>query len=278
MFPPPFRDPFLAKIGHLVGRLSKNARRRAQINLTLCFPEMGETERENILDRMFTTALQSMVMMAGLAICGPEKLQKQVCWKGVEILEKIRCNNEKVIFLVPHGWSVDIPAMLLVAQGQKMVAMFHHQKNPVIDYVWNSARRKFGGCLHARKNGIKPFIQSVRQGFWGYYLPDQDHGLEYSEFADFFSTYKATLPVVGRLMNVSQTKIIPFFPSYDGKKHLLTIEVRPPMEELANADDKMIARQINKEIEILVGPHLEQYAWLLKILKTRKSGEVDPYP
>ncbi len=50
------------------------------------------------------------------------------------------------------------------------------------------------------------------------------------------------------------------------------------MEELANADDKMIARQINKEIEILVGPHLEQYAGLLKILKTRKSGEVDPYP
>ncbi len=190
MFPPPFRDPFLAKIGHLVGRLSKNARRRAQINLTLCFPEMGETERENILDRMFTTALQSMVMMTGLTICGPEKLQKQVCWKGVEILEKIRCNNEKVIFLVPHGWSVDIPAMLLAAQGQKMVAMFHHQKNPVIDYVWNSARRKFGGCLHARKNGIKPFIQSVRQGFWGYYLPDQDHGLEYSEFADFFQLIK----------------------------------------------------------------------------------------
>ena len=48
--------------------------------------------------------------------------------------------------------------------------MFHQQRNPVIDYVWNSVRRKFGGRLHAREDGIKPFIQSVRQGYWGYYL------------------------------------------------------------------------------------------------------------
>ncbi|EPR2310667.1 lauroyl-Kdo(2)-lipid IV(A) myristoyltransferase, partial [Escherichia coli] len=182
-------------------------------------------------------------------------------------------------FLVPHGWSVDIPAMLLAAQGKKMAAMFHQQRNSVIDYVWNSVRRKFGGRLHAREDGIKPFIQSVRQGYWGYYLPDQDHGPEYSEFADFFATYKATLPIIGRLMNISQAMIIPLFPVYDEKKHLLTIEIRPPMDAcIASADNKMIARQMNKTVEILVGPHPEQYVWVLKLLKTRKSNEADPYP
>lgn len=188
MFPPSFRDPVLAKIGRWAGRLSKKARRRATINLSLCFPEKSDTEREIIVDKMFATALQSIVMMAELAIRGPEKFQKRVFWKGLEILEEIRHNNRNVIFLVPHGWSVDIPAMLLAAQGKKMAAMFHQQRNPVIDYVWNSVRRKFGGRLHAREDGIKPFIQSVRQGYWGYYLPDQDHGPEYSEFADFFAT------------------------------------------------------------------------------------------
>lgn len=279
MFPPSFRDPVLAKIGRWAGRLSKKARRRATINLSLCFPEKSDTEREIIVDNMFTTALQSIVMMAELAICGPEKFQKRVFWKGLEILEEIRHNNRNVIFLVPHGWSVDIPAMLLAAQGKKMAAMFHQQRNPVIDYVWNSVRRKFGGRLHAREDGIKPFIQSVRQGYWGYYLPDQDHGPEYSEFADFFATYKATLPIIGRLMNISQAMIIPLFPVYDEKKHLLTIEIRPPMDAcIASADNKMIARQMNKTVEILVGPHPEQYVWVLKLLKTRKSNEADPYP
>ncbi|EEQ3016111.1 TPA: lauroyl-Kdo(2)-lipid IV(A) myristoyltransferase [Escherichia coli] len=279
MFPPSFRDPVLAKIGRWAGRLSKNARRRATINLSLCFPEKSDTEREIIVDKMFATALQSIVMMAELAIRGPEKFQKRVFWKGLEILEEIRHNNRNVIFLVPHGWSVDIPAMLLAAQGKKMAAMFHQQRNPVIDYVWNSVRRKFGGRLHAREDGIKPFIQSVRQGYWGYYLPDQDHGPEYSEFADFFATYKATLPIIGRLMNISQAMIIPLFPVYDEKKHLLTIEIRPPMDAcIASADNKMIARQMNKTVEILVGPHPEQYVWVLKLLKTRKSNEADPYP
>ncbi|EIX0887256.1 lauroyl-Kdo(2)-lipid IV(A) myristoyltransferase [Escherichia coli] len=279
MFPPSFRDPVLAKIGRWAGRLSKKARRRATINLSLCFPEKSDTEREIIVDKMFATVLQSIVMMAELAIRGPEKFQKRVFWKGLEILEEIRHNNRNVIFLVPHGWSVDIPAMLLAAQGKKMAAMFHQQRNPVIDYVWNSVRRKFGGRLHAREDGIKPFIQSVRQGYWGYYLPDQDHGPEYSEFADFFATYKATLPIIGRLMNISQAMIIPLFPVYDEKKHLLTIEIRPPMDAcIASADNKMIARQMNKTVEILVGPHPEQYVWVLKLLKTRKSNEADPYP
>ncbi|END2142018.1 lauroyl-Kdo(2)-lipid IV(A) myristoyltransferase [Escherichia coli] len=279
MFPPSFRDPVLAKIGRWAGRLSKKARRRATINLSLCFPEKSDTEREIIVDKMFVTALQSIVMMAELAIRGPEKFQKRVFWKGLEILEEIQHNNRNVIFLVPHGWSVDIPAMLLAAQGKKMAAMFHQQRNPVIDYVWNSVRRKFGGRLHAREDGIKPFIQSVRQGYWGYYLPDQDHGPEYSEFADFFATYKATLPIIGRLMNISQAMIIPLFPVYDEKKHLLTIEIRPPMDAcIASADNKMIARQMNKTVEILVGPHPEQYVWVLKLLKTRKSNEADPYP
>ena len=49
-----------------------------------------------------------MVMMAELAIRGPEKIQPRVDWQGLEIIEEMRRNNEKVIFLVPHGWAVDI--------------------------------------------------------------------------------------------------------------------------------------------------------------------------
>ncbi|HCN95438.1 MAG TPA: lauroyl-Kdo(2)-lipid IV(A) myristoyltransferase, partial [Leclercia sp.] len=204
-------------------------------------------------------------------------IQSRVDWEGLEIIEEMRSNNEKVIFLVPHGWGVDIPAMLMASQGQKMAAMFHNQGNKVFDYVWNTVRRRFGGRLHARNDGIKPFIKSVRQGYWGYYLPDQDHGPEHSEFVDFFATYKATLPAIGRLMKVCQARVIPLFPIYDGKTHRLTIEVRPPMDDLLTADDNTIARRMNEEVEILVGPHVEQYTWILKLLKTRKPGEKEPY-
>ncbi|RJT21364.1 lauroyl-Kdo(2)-lipid IV(A) myristoyltransferase [Buttiauxella izardii] len=277
MLPPALRDPFLGKVGRLAGRFGKSARRRAQINLLYCFPEMPEAKREAIIDEMFATAPQAMVMMAELAIKGPQKIMPRVDWHGKEIIDEIKQREEKVIFLVPHGWAVDIPAMLLASQGQKMAAMFHNQGNPLFDYMWNTVRRRFGGRLHARNDGIKPFISSVRQGYWGYYLPDQDHGAEHSEFVDFFGTYKATLPAIGRLMKVSRARVVPLFPVYNGKTHRLDIHIRPPMDDLLEADDNTIARRMNEEVEILVGPNLEQYTWILKLLKTRKEGETEPY-
>ena len=129
LLPASVRDPVLGKIGRLAGRLGKSARRRAQINLYYCFPEKSDAEREAIIDAMYTTAPQAMAMMAELALKGPEKIVDRVDWKGLEIIDEMRRNDEKVIFLVPHGWGVDIPAMLMASQGQKMAAMFHNQGN-----------------------------------------------------------------------------------------------------------------------------------------------------
>ncbi len=277
MLPPSLRDPLLGKVGRIAGRLGKSARRRAQINLLYCFPDMPEADREAVIDEMFATAPQAMVMMAELAIKDPQKVMQRVDWHGKEIIDELKQREENVIFLVPHGWAVDIPAMLLASQGQKMAAMFHNQGNPLFDYMWNTVRRRFGGRLHARNDGIKPFISSLRQGYWGYYLPDQDHGAEHSEFVDFFGTYKATLPAIGRLMKISRARVVPLFPVYNSKTHRLDIHIRPPMDDLLDADDNTIARRMNEEVEILVGPNLEQYTWILKLLKTRKEGETEPY-
>ena len=57
----------------------------------------------------------------------------------------------------------------------------------------------------------------------------------------------------------------------------LTVLVRPPMDDLLDADDTTIARRMNEEVEVFVKPHTEQYTWILKLLKTRKPGEIEPY-
>lgn len=55
-YSPSLRDPILEKLGVLAGRLGKNSRQRARINLSLCFPEYSHKERETIIDAMFATA------------------------------------------------------------------------------------------------------------------------------------------------------------------------------------------------------------------------------
>ena len=276
MVPARLRDPLLGALGRFVGKYAKSARRRAQINLFYCMPEVAEADREKIIDEMFATAPQSIVMMAELAL-RPSFAGQRISWHNKDIIDRIHADNQNIIFLVPHGWAVDIPAMALALEGHNVAAMFNHQRNQVLDYIWNAVRRRFGGRLHARDNGIKPFISSIRQGYWGYYLPDQDHGAEHSEFVDFFATYKATLPAVGRLMKVCRARVVPLFPVYDSKTHRLHIHLRAPMDDLLTADDKTLARRMNEEVEMLVQPNPEQYTWILKLLKTRKEGDIEPY-
>jgi len=275
--PAKIRDPFWAIIGRLVGKLAKDARRRARINLIYCMPQMDKKQRERLIDNMFATAAQPMVMLAELYFRGTQSLSSRVHWHGREILDRAQEQGRNIIFLVPHTWVIDIPAMLLAAEGKPIAVIFHHQRNLLINYLWNKARSCFGGRLHAREKGIKPFVSSVRQGFWGHYSPDEDYGANQSEFVKFFATYKATLPAIGSLLRICQATIVPMFPVYNYNKHRLDVYIHPPMNDLAQADNYYIARRMNEEIEALVNQYPEQYVWTLKLIKTRKHGEIDPY-
>ncbi|MXP67366.1 lauroyl-Kdo(2)-lipid IV(A) myristoyltransferase [Pantoea sp. Aalb] len=277
MLPVKMRDPILSRLGKFIGKSAKNARRRTLINLFYCLPELSEIQREEVTDRMFSTVPQAIVMMTELGMRNPARLRQRVDWYGREIIDELQAKKENIIFLVPHSWCLDMPAMLLASEGHMIAAMFHNQSDLLMDYMWNTIRRRFGGRIHSRNDGIKPFISSVRQGYYGYYLPDQDHGAKNSEFVDFFATYKATMPVLGRLMKVCQARVVPLFSVYNSATHRLEIYLRQPMDDLINASNKTLARRMNEEVEILVRPHLEQYTWSLKLLKTRKEGEIEPY-
>ncbi|WMY97618.1 MAG: lauroyl-Kdo(2)-lipid IV(A) myristoyltransferase [Arsenophonus sp.] len=274
-----YRDKLLAKLGHLIGKckLAKSARRRANINLLKCFPEFTQKRREKYLNEMFAVAPQSLGILAELVLRGIGNTASRTKWHNENIIDKLKKEKRNVIFMVPHGWAVDIPAVLLAAKGNKIAAMFHHQKDPVADYLWNKARYSFGGRLHSREAGIKPFVESVKEGFWGFYLPDQDHGYKNSEFVDFFATHKATLPKIGQLMKICKAAIVPLFPVYNYKTHKLDIYIRDPMEDILGKSDQYVARRMNEELEYLIRPYLEQYAWILKFLKTRQNGEVTLY-
>ena len=126
LLPAKVRDPLLGGLGRMAGKLAKGARRRALINLYYCLPELSETQRSDIVDEMFATAPQAMAMMAELCARDPARVRQRVDWHGREIIDRLHAEKQNVIFLVPHGWAVDIPAMLLASEGQMMAAMFHN--------------------------------------------------------------------------------------------------------------------------------------------------------
>ncbi|WP_039045549.1 MULTISPECIES: lauroyl-Kdo(2)-lipid IV(A) myristoyltransferase [Plesiomonas] len=271
------RDALAAKLGHFAGRKAKRQRRRAEINLDCCFPEMTASERAKLVDKTFATAAQVMLAMTELALRSKSFLDSRTRFIGFEHVEQVKASGRNIIFMVPHAWAIDFPGIIMASKGMPIAAMFNPHDNLLVDWIWNRVRLRFGGRLHTRQDGIKAFLSSVRQGYCGYYLPDQDHGAEKSEFVDFFATYKATLPGLGKMMKVCNAAVIPLFPVYNSQEGVFEMHIRPPMDDLQDADPVTAARRMNEEIEILVRPNPEQYIWFLKLLKTRKEGEISPY-
>lgn len=89
---------------------------------------MPKAERERITDEMFASAPHAFVMLAELCLRNPQRVISRTQVHGQDIIDALQAEGRNIIFMVPHGWAIDLPAMLFAAQGNKVAGMFHHQK------------------------------------------------------------------------------------------------------------------------------------------------------
>lgn len=274
--PKEFRLWLANRLSSIATRIKNKANRRARVNLQMCFPEKTEQEREYILRQSYITSTSFLLGFASLTLRNKHWLEDNTTVNGLDNLTSITNHNQNVILLVPHTWAIDIPAVLLASQGLPVSAMAKAQKNPVLDWLMHRQRTQYGGRVYDRSAGIKPFIKSVRDGYLGYYLPDEDLGPDHSVFVDFFGTTKATISGLGRLSKVSKAKIVPLFAMYNAETGKYQLDFYPALP-FPTGDEHQDARMMNECIEKYVNKHPEQYMWILRLLKTRPDTDINPY-
>ncbi|PSV12478.1 lauroyl-Kdo(2)-lipid IV(A) myristoyltransferase [Photobacterium leiognathi] len=257
-------------------KLNSKANHRARVNLKMCFPEKTEAEREAILLQSITTAGTFLLGFASLSVRSKFWLEDNTEIRGMENLTTLTDQKHSVILLVPHTWAIDIPAVLLASRGLPVSAMAKKQKNEVSDWLMHKQRVQYGGRVYERSGGIKPFIKSIREGYLGYYLPDEDLGPEHSVFVDFFGTTKATMSGLGRLSKLSRAKIVPLFAMYNSETGNYELDFYPALP-FPSETEEQDARMMNECIEQYVSERPEQYMWILRLLKTRPNNEKQPY-
>ncbi len=262
---------WLAKaVARKLSQSRKGPAHRARVNFELCFPEKSFAEREALVEETLYTAALFFFRFALLSLRSPKWLQKHCNIQGLDTLRKHIDNGENVILMTPHSWAIDVPAILLASMGMPVSAMAKKQKNDVADWLMHKQRVQYGGRVYERSGGIKPFLKSIRDGYVGYYLPDQDHGPEHSVFVDFFATRKATLPGLGKIAKLSRSKVLPMFASMNTEDGTFDIEILPAFE--LDKGEEQDARTCNEAIEYFVGSKPEQYMWVLQLLHSQEDG------
>lgn len=269
------RDKLAVFVGKVACRYLKKKGnkqfRRSDINLRYCFPDWNEDKRLKTIEEMFITVAQTMLGIGEIAVRSVKHLQKRSEFIGLEHIYQAKAEGKNIILLVPHTWAIDASGIILHTHGMPMVSMYNPHRNALVDWLWNATRERFGGRMHTRQNGIKPFLADVKKGNMGYFLPDEDFGEELSVYVDFFATEKATLPGLNKMVRVANAVVIPMFATYQAKKGVYQMEILPPLEFSGTPEQS--AREMNKVIEYFVTKSPEQYVWILRLLKTRRDGQ-----
>ncbi|MFO6423875.1 lauroyl-Kdo(2)-lipid IV(A) myristoyltransferase [Motilimonas sp. KMU-193] len=258
-------------------RLNSKANKRARVNLAMCFADKSEQEREQILFDSLMVGGNYLFAYPGLSIRSNRWLERNTQISGLEHLTQYTDNNQSVILLVPHTWALDVPGAIFASRQIPTSAMAKKQKNEVMDWLINRQRIRYGGYVYERAQGIKPFLRSVKNGYLGYYLPDEDLGAENSVFVDFFATEKATIKGLGKLSKLTKAKIVPVFAMMNLTTGKFELEIQPALSPFPTDSEEQDARMMNVCIENYVNQHPEQYMWILRLLKTRPNDGPNPY-
>lgn len=266
------RDRFAAWIAPLIVRIAHKQCDVARVNLTLCFPEKSEAEREDLLVRCVRIGVIGFLGLGEPVFLPSQMFLKRIHPIGWEHVTEALKQNRPIIFMVPHTWTIDACGLYLPGMGLTMCTMMHSANNLVYDWYLNLQRVRFGGKVYERSASLKPIIKDMRSGYNFFYLPDQDHGPEASIFAPLFNVPKATLPALPKLARLSNAIVISALAIYNEQEHRYEWDICPPMEPYPTQDLVQDVTTMNQEIELLLRKHPEQYMWFLKFFRTMPDG------
>ena len=257
--------------GLLLYGLGRERRRVARTNLRLCFPEMGESERERLVRRHFR-AFGRSVLERGILWWSPKsRIQKLVRIEGLEHWQAVA--DKPVIWLAPHFVGLDMGGVRLTTEFP-LVSMYSRQKNPLFDALLLHSRTRFGNSpMASRQDGLKPVVREMRKGRPFYYLPDMDFGARDAVFVPFFGVPAATVTALSRLAKITGAAVVPSVTCQLPGGGGYVLKFYPAWENFPGADAASDARRMNAFIEERIREMPEQYFWLHKRFKTRPPGE-----
>lgn len=269
-------DGMANKLGDLIRSINKKRRRIARKNIDLCFPELDDEEKKELIRRNFRHQARS-ILYYGIIWWAPKFiLKKRIVFQGQENIEASLNNDRSVIFMAAHSLGLEA-AVSAATMSYPSSGPFNPMKNKLVDWFVAKGRSRHGGILYTREAGLRPIIKDVRGGCTMFYLPDEDLGAERSIFAPFFGIEKASVPVLGRLAKSCRADVLPCMACYDEEKHRYNIHILPALKDFPTGDDYEDTLVMNKSLEEIIRLCPSQYFWIMKLFKTRPDGEPKLY-
>ncbi len=179
---------------------------------------------------------------------------------GKEVLERLKKENKKAVFISGHFNNFELMAMQISKQGIDLAAIYRPLNNIFLNKKMESIRKKFI-CKNQIKKGIagtREIIKFIKNGYSIALMIDQrvSEGIE----SNFFNKKAFTTTIPAQLHLKYGLEIVPVYIERKNK-HYFTVYFYEPLSFDNNKDQIYITNKLNNVLENLILKNPSQWIW-----------------
>lgn len=259
--------------GRLLMRIVKKRAKTAARNIELCFPQLSQQQRDQILADHHES-LGIALFETGMAWWWPQwRLNKLATFSGLEHIEQANRDGKGILLFALHTFCLEIGGRLFGAKVES-TGVYRPHNNPVMEFLQVRGRMRSADLIS--KRDVRAMVRALNDGKSVWYTSDQDFGRRSAVFVPFFAV-KQTATIVGAafLTKKSDSVVLPYLVTRKSDGSGYHIELQAPLEDFPTGDAIDDAIYSNKIIEQGIMRAPGQYMWLHRRFKTRPN-ETDP--
>jgi len=247
------------KIGKKVGPLFRNKKIILE-NLNNAKINEKNFDIKNLINDMWGNYGRILCEYPFISSLSDTNNNKYLKVNGKEVLERLKKENKKAVFISGHFNNFELMAMQISKQGIDLAAIYRPLNNIFLNKKMENIRKKFI-CKNQIKKGIagtREIIKFIKNGYSIALMIDQrvSEGIE----SNFFNKKAFTTTIPAQLHLKYGLEIVPVYIERKNK-HYFTVYFYEPLSFDNNKDQIYITNKLNNVLENLILKNPSQWIW-----------------
>tara|TARA_B110000459_G_scaffold83446_1_gene93757 strand:- start:955 stop:1806 length:852 start_codon:yes stop_codon:yes gene_type:complete len=226
-------------------------------NILKAFPNLNDTEINKISKTMWENYGR---ILSEYMFMNEFRLKNKIEVRGQEILDKIKRDNERVIFISGHFNNFELMAMHIEKSGIDLAAIYRPLNNKFLNYFMEKIRKKYICKNQIKKgsSGTRQLLSLFKKGSSIALMIDQrvSEGIK----SNFFKHDAFTTTIPAQFVKKFKCKVVPIYiERIEGIKFRLTVD--SPINFLKDEKIETITLMLNSLLEKMILKNPGQWIW-----------------
>ena len=250
---------FSGKIFQIIGPLFKS-KRLIYSNIKKALPNINANELNEIYTSMWNNYGRVFAEYMFIKKFRQDRLSSNIVIKGGEILENIKRNKQRVVFISGHFSNFELMAMQIEKMGIKVAAIYRPLNNIFLNRIMEKIRKNYICKFQIKKGigGTKKLVKLIKDGFSTALMIDQrvSEGIR----SNFFEEKAFTTTIPAQLVKKYKIPVVPIFiERFDDIKFKMIVE--RPINFQENKSVEEITNDLNKLLERMILQKPNYWIW-----------------